>query len=419
MVAIDAFDGCDLGEFMRTAHRFAVAIAVAWALGVSPALAGDVPTSAYAQSLLVEPELLESDGLLFVHPQRAAATNAQMFALGATDVEGIGGVFRVGSGRLFVLSQDAQLGSDYPLDLEYTVFPSSGDSSPAPLLQLGYANRWGPVRWGGAIRGGHASTRALDVFDDDSDEMETTRRFWQGVVGWGATSSRGWSTDFHFALARTDVEATTRDLGNGVTERHVDTVDRLQIEAGTHCRVPVGSRSSLTLAGRYRDTSRQTRTRLVDGATESFTGVFDYSHEWSVGLLVAHESDYLGRIRGFGHYRNFRGPTVSIASAFDSGSTSRFNADVVRFGVSMERAIPYECTLLAGLANAFSIQESLYWRVRTGSIRENKDVRETLSQSFGLGLRRSYGRIHGTGSMRTDLAIADPFLAVDLSFDLD
>jgi hypothetical protein len=53
----------------------------------------------------VEPELLESDGLLFVNPQRAAATNAQMFALGATDVEGIGGVFRVGSGRLFVLSR--------------------------------------------------------------------------------------------------------------------------------------------------------------------------------------------------------------------------------------------------------------------------------------------------------------------------
>lgn len=409
---------------MRMARRLAAIAAVALAGGgAPPALAGDVPTSAYAQSLRVEPELLDSVALVFAFPQRAGGTRSELLALAATEIDGVGALFRVGAGRLFVLSQDAILASEEPKDFDLLGSYQVGQS----LFQVGYGRTFGSLRWGAAVRAGHDSRRDRDTYyptPESSariDETVGTTRVWQSVLGLGATSSRGWSTDVYAEFSRLDVDADVRSIDSDRTEElHVHTVDRIQVNAGTYTVIPLGARSSLTVGGRYRETSRQTKVRSVLDDVESRDGLFDYSHEWSVGLLVMHNSEQWGRIRGFGHYRNFRGPLEPSVSTFEIGSTRRVDADVVTFGVSMERSMGAEITALVGLSNAFSIEESVESRPRFDeSQRYVRRVREVLSQSFALGLTRSYRRIHATGSVRTNLSIGDPFLALDLGFDLD
>jgi hypothetical protein len=73
-------------------------------------------------------------------------------------------------------------------------------------------------------------------------------------------------------------------------------------------------------------------------------------------------------------------------------------------------------TLLAGLRSSFTVIEDEFVRTRADGLERTSNVDELLRQQFAWGLERRFDRFELTGSMRTDLALSDLFVALDVTF---
>jgi hypothetical protein len=397
-----------------------VLLAVVLLLGpVSVCPAGEVPTSAYANSLQAPAYLLDHESLVFQYPQRAVLLDQQAF-VHASDTEssysgtsrGLGVVFRTSRHAAFLLDQ--------------THAAISFDWSSLDLIQAGWAGRFGPVRVGLAARAAHGRDYQ-ERLDQDRYAEETrlyesrtdvTIRYREAAagIGWGQD---GFTCDIACELFRERFDSVNYSgrSYDDTTAVELDSDEPLLKRVAARASLRLGAGTRLTLGGGYRETSVVLDwTRRTE--EDTFRGHLDqYGHEWSVGLALSREFAERGRGRLFARYANERHPG-EIGSGWDYSATQLVSRLAVRetadLGLSLERPVWYELLLLAGFRTSFTLAEDAYRREDAdGQFLATKDVEESFSHWFSWGLHRSFGQLALTGALYTDLRVGEPFLFID------
>ncbi len=115
----------------------------------------------------------------------------------------------------------------------------------------------------------------------------------------------------------------------------------------------------------------------------------------------------------FGHYENARSP-VTHGTSRPERRSSRTTTERVDFGLSLERPLWRDVSLLAGFRSRFQVRAEEYWEVRPDEGREShRGVEEELTQSAAWGVRGAWGNFDLVGAMRMDLSLGDLFLRID------
>jgi len=390
----------------RPAARAVAGLAVA-ASAAGAALASEVPSSAVSASLLTPPELLDLPYLAYQYPQRAAGEPSQAWVTAGTysSIQAVGALFGAGPRELFVLSQNVE---------------ALGSIETGRLLQVGGAWDAGPVRIGIAVRGVHESEEdgyriesPDQLFDDRSSEV--TYRRGEVALGLGIGGEESYA-DVVFQLFREELEGSLHR-----TSRY-DTVS-LDLHPDFPRQSAVALRVGFPLA-------RDLRIRAA-AAFEERSAVYDvesmtsdvvrnfrtdrYGHAWSVGVAVERE---VGPKTAtvFARYGNRRGPP-----SYNVGSSSWTELDekdeLVQAGISLRQPIWEDIELMAAFETQFDVTRGR--KTYFGEdVEQYTETREALAQSFAWGVRRRFETFDLAGSMRTNLSLSDPFLAVDARFRL-
>jgi hypothetical protein len=395
--------------------RFAGPVAL---LGLAAALvlppvrlasAGEVATTARSQSLLIPGEFLDAPDILHRFPHLATAVSSRLFA-SSPEFETLSGgtVASSGSAAGFLLGQ-----------------PFNGISvrTGGYLVQAGGALAWRGLRVGAALR---ASTDRVeqsyrqdyaDPQQTDRVQMdETTEQQLEGALGFGVGGNERF-VDLVWEPYREDFEALYSDIDyySGGVETLLVSVDALaRFRHAVAVRGGFGAGDlRIRLAGDFQD--RTARADVVERAPPEATirpREKRYGHSWTAGVAVSgvFESGTLATVHV--RYRDVRGPVVQ---AYYRIEQQTLRTEEVLLGVSLERPIWYELRLLAGMRSAFTVRnEGRRAYERDGTIYGSSLVDETVSQQFAWGLTRSFERLELTGSMRTDVALSDLFLTLDV-----
>ncbi|MGQ0721109.1 MAG: hypothetical protein ACT4PE_05980 [Candidatus Eiseniibacteriota bacterium] len=390
-----------------------VVSAVAFA-GIQAASAGEVPETARTQSLLVAGEFLEAADLVYQYPQLAGGVPSQLFAStrgsffeAAPVIKAIG---RSDAAALFLLSQP---------------FSGVGVAADSHLLQLGFASHWGALRLGAAVRGSTDrwetgyGTDYTDPMDIDYEELrELAESYAEGALGVGVGNEATFADLVVESYRETfEVGALSRDSGDTL-ETRIDAVPRIRFRGALRCGFPGPEGTQVRVIGDFQ--SRSTKFELVEvrGLISSPTTlVKSYGHRWTAGLAVSGTSAEGTHARVHAFYRDRRGPDAFVGQISTPLPKQSVRRQDVFLGVSLERDIWYDLRLLAGLRSSFTVSESDMRRTRYDySVERNSNVDETLGQQFAWGVQRRFERVDLTASMRTDLALSNLVLALDVAF---
>jgi hypothetical protein len=388
---------------------------LAWMVPIC-ALGGEIPDNAYSRSLLIPPELLEHESLVFQYPQMAAGHESQVLAMAnsGSSETGVGGILRSGSSRFFLLSQPV-----FSMTLSRGSF-SSITREPLRLIQGGWALETDSARLGIAARASRLRERRddKDFFPDDESRNRTSYSE-SRVNRWEASIGAGLRADH--VLFDVAIEITREDLELGGL--YLDRNDTLAINvdgrtdgglgAAARLELPLGKATSIRFAGKFLDMSiRGDQRQWIQGEPIS-TSFRDYGHAWSAGVSVNIESERSHVWRWFGHYSNFRGgETLNTRSRADLDA-SLHEVDLVRVGLSLERPIRDEFILMAGVRSSYQ-RETIRVQDDSGTaLRESRVENEDISEDFSWGLTRAYRDLLLTGAMSTTLELDNLFLSMD------
>lgn len=381
--------------------------------GLIPAVAGagGVAPSARSSSLAIPGEFLDAPDLLHQYPELACTAPSQMSAYAADfSVPAFAAMARTDRSAYFFLSQ---------------AFSGVGVRTASNLLQAGVSSRRGPVRLGLAVRGStdrRESSFGTDYSDqttnDRLDADELRESYVEGAVGLGIGEGSASFADLVLETYRETFEVTGfhRDF-NDTLEAELDAVPRYRFavafRGGLH-----GPRSTrFRVVGGFQ--SRTTKTEFTEnrGLIASPPVLAEnYGHRWSAGLAVSGTSQQGTRATVHALYRDERGPGGFVEDASSQLVTRSNRRQEASFGISLERGIWYDVTLLAGLRSSFTVSEDGLSRTRSDGFERSSDVDEMLRQQFAWGLQRRFDSFDITGSMRADLALADLFVALDVTF---
>ena len=379
-----------------------------------PATAAEVPPTAYSRSVLVPPELLGHFSLLFVYPHLAGSTDGQLLATAASgsSAPGAGANLRAGSNGIFVLSQTA------------TTVPR-GFATTYRVFQIGWGVKVGDLGLGLAGRASQNRTLSEDgtVYFDDRDGSQSTRDedFKNREVGLGLGYSRSrFQADVELGVCFESNVATSRFVrGDETRQAELRTDNDPRPTVAARLVVPAGSGTDLILAGSFRDGRLRAdgfRRDVVD-STESFEEVHieRYGHQWTVGAALEIPNERWGIGRLFMHYENVDGRPRPFSARSDIRDFVEYDFERVRAGISIEREVWWEVTLLSGLQSSFEIfRESREELERDGDSRLFRTVDESLDHDFAWGVRRSFSQIDLIGSMKLNLEVLDPFFSLDI-----
>jgi hypothetical protein len=374
-------------------------------LATSTIRAAEVPPSAYSQSVLAPVELLDDDNLVFLFPQHGAALGSQIQMTSELFIRpAVGATGRFGGQAAMLLASD-----------HVPVFDISSTMTLAQAAWAAGGPRW---RAGLAVRGSRERSSA-DRSTTEGDEVtrvqtsESVVRYSEAALGWSWRGERAF-LDVVGEIFREDAEASAFDSSSSDTSSFAaETRPKVRGRGAVRFSVPVSSRTELRGWGSYRQLSNSLEIVQLVGTIPDTARADQYGHQWSVALAVAHAGD-AGLTRAYARYANLRSPEVP-SETFGDASLVRRKSDLVEGGFSLEQPIWWELRFLAGFRSAFFLEETLRTRVFSfnDQVERESDTNETLSQSFSWGLQRTIRMFDLTASLRTDLAISDPFVTLD------
>jgi hypothetical protein len=380
--------------------------------------AGEIPTSAYSQSLLVPGVFLDHPNLVYQFPHRAAGLPAEILA--STITSGGSSDYTVAAGANTLVGRHAL----FFLSQQYAAFSSQNSLR---LLQAGWAFNTGQLAVGVALRGGrfrHASDyEEILASDTRRNEEIDSVDYREGAVGIGLTRG-GFQLDLVFEVYEeesAESDYTRYEVSSDSAGYKFDPQDVILTKSSVRAKFPLSEGTSLVIGGGYRETSSVldiTLTRMGASqppTTEQRTGSY-YGHRWDGGFCIAKFLNRGGTGRLFAYYANDRKTRLYREGySYDLyvGQTSTVD-QTASVGFSLETPVWRECTMLAGFQGVFSHTKNVYfsdWKP-TG-VDESKMTHEYFQQRFAWGLGRSFRGLTLTGSVQTDLEISSPFLALD------
>jgi len=392
----------------RMKTRWCLPVAVVATSLPSPSPAADAPGTAYSASVLTPVQLLEDAILFHQFPQLGSSlpTEVHMSAASASfgnpDIRALGANGRWGGQSAFLLSHDEPVVSS------------------SNLLQAGFGGAWGAFRAGLAGRGSRFrdTNEDTDRFSDDSYRT----RFSETVVEHGEVAlGVGWSggrafLDLLGELQWNDGQENAFEASfDDTTGFDLDVDPSLRPRIAARWSVPVAAHTDLLGYATFQDASFTADLVSFVGGAVATNRLDDYGHRWEVAVAVTNTPRPSTLTRVHAAYRNVRpGPAYDALTGFSPGlQTRRTTTDVVQLGFSLERAIWWDLRFLAGLQAAFTFTDTSTRFESPDESRLDDRTTESLSQAFAWGLHRSFDPFVLTASVRTDLQLLEPIVALD------
>ena len=381
-------------------------------LAGTPAIAVETPSSAVSESRVTPPALVDHPNLLHTHPQYSATLDP-MFLLSAEGRYSSYGSFAAiyGSGRARGF-----------LGTRPFFAPALGHS--VTIIHGGASWHHGGLRVGAGFGVGRnlAEDSDLDTNPEGEERVGATEEettITEGVLGLGFEGGFG-SFDVTWGVYREDASLwTLRSSPLDTTTFRLESDPPILSHVAVRTEIPFGDRFTLVGTGSFRE---HTVVQTVDGfdreglVHESYRA---YGHAWATGLSVAIPASTGTTTHVFGQYENDRSPTSH--RGYDGyrallHETTQIATERIHFGLSFERPLWKEISLLAGFRSLFTIRAQSSKRVESdGNSELRHSVDEDLTQSFGWGVRGQWRNLDLAGAMRKDLAISNLFLRVDAS----
>lgn len=395
-------------------------------LGGTPLVArgGEVPASARASSLAIEPELLDGVALIFAYPQRAAAESSQVFALGTSGPHGAGGLARFAGGRLHLTSQWVQT-------IESRQYSGTAASA---SMRLGWGVHWkgwsAGVSAGGHLerhasgeesfywRGGSDIDQALTLTNRNANTAELS-------AGIGRAGGRGafdaawtaiWEGYDSGALRRDDWYEDVDHLGTFASDQRPLHGFRVR---GRWIPRP---ETEITAAGGWRGRRESTAVRLrgeIYGALIDSSGtVSAYRDDWSVLAAVARRVGDLDRVTVSAAYASSRVPLYNVRNYVDMERTS-ISRRYGSLAISVEEPLPRRFVARLGLQRVYTWEQSAIARLDPPNAHRLSSSRdETLSTRFRWGLGWSWRNFELNAQVAPTLSLYDAFSSLDLRLTL-
>ncbi len=379
--------------------------------------AGEIPTSAYSQSLLVPGVFLEHENLVYQFPHRAARLPSEVLSstiggstYSSASTIAAGANARAGRHAFFLLSQQ---------------FAPFSCLSTLRLIQGGWALDAGALAAGVALRGGRYRTDTENVdISTDADlgwGRDLSVDYREAALGIGVVGD-GLRVDLAFEVFREKYTLHYHYEGRGDSSQcRLDPQEVILTKSFVRAELALSKNTSLVIGGGFRETSSAfdiTQIWIEPPASpvqhhrrESY-----YGHRWEGGVCLRKSLSRGGVGRVFASYTNERGTSLHGQSYSYAGLLKRNSSadQTISVGFSLERATWWECTMLAGVRSEFFYSEDRSTEEpEPDRFYEEESVQETFGQRFAWGLSRSFQKLTLTGSVETDLEISDPFLSLD------
>jgi hypothetical protein len=412
-----------------------VLVVLAGLVAPAGAVAAEVPSSAYAQSLSTEPDFLEHPSLVFLHPARGVLEGRRIFVLDTYVGPGAaGGVWTLGRSRILLLSPRGSVqaqGTPGRVPLEVL---AAGSTS---ALRAGWAVPLGGLRAGISASGEvwkDSDTRETLVLESESRYAyeylvsETNWRAWTALAGIGVGSGRRafdltWETRWE---KRDDVYIRARQTNTAVDTLIVSFEGDERPIPGAHLRVrsPLGAKTDLVLVGDWfgHEERRPGRLRgtIFGFDVDSSRVETGYRDGWRVGLAASQRIEPVDFVLLSVAYRHDRGPFYTVGS---SGPRRQYaTARSLALGASAREPLRQDLALHLGVRRSYRLYKSTdeSGSVGTSSGRYEVDTSRTdqMSQEFDWGLDWTWRNLRLTGALSSTLALERPFLTLDASLAL-
>lgn len=383
------------------------------ALAFARAGAGEVPESALSRGSLVRPEFLDSEGQVFLYPQRAAGFDAQLFGMntGGSSSVTVGGLARAGRHGIFFLGQPAP--QRFPGSTQY--------------YQAGYAIGAGPFRLGAALRGSYRTEGSGLVLDNPEVNREHYRREeWkgsektlEGAVGIGFRAGR-WTLDLALERRTEVIESRSeyRDEQNDLPYHYLD--DRAfemetrvdpAWEGASRLSVRIGDGAEVLATGSYARPEYEIDGYARWDSIEIDLSEKERSHVWSGGLAVCFPTEHLDRVTLFSFAKDYL--TYETTSNY-SYQTSRVQYRKAWIGAAVEREMFRNLTARAGIEGRYERRVDRSYRFYNLESRIETDDRESFGEGYSWGASYRWRNVRLHGVVSASLGLSYIFSALDV-----
>lgn len=383
------------------------------------ARAGEVPSTALAQSLQIDPLLLDSPALTFAFPQRVASRDTAVLAFGrstsrselfvATDGSdyGIGVTPRRESFGGFAYSQVGYLAEPSPYSYIYLPYNSS------QVLQAGVGGRIRPLRLGIAVRG----TRFRHQERHDYSYQETDLQYQTDhveVAAGAGLSGHGIVLDAVYEWGDTRYKSAQSVAGNSDTlVTTIESRPQYENRVAVRLAVPAGSRLRVIAAGTlYWDevtwSGQEFRNQQLQPLERT-----DRSKSWFSGLcflMPVPHLDCLGVTGTFAH----RDQVVLYAQNNRGLTVAARKLDEATLTVSAQRRLWRTLIGHAGFSTRYTRDQVDDVRGRSSDTELRSTRDELIEDGFSWGLGYTWRNLQAAGSMLVPPRLDIPIGTIDV-----